>query len=52
MSFGKLRASYGINGNASGIGAYTLQEATVQATATVHSTITEILLISSQNFPT
>ena len=25
MSFGKLRASYGINGNASGIGAYTLQ---------------------------
>ena len=24
MSFGKLRASYGINGNASGIGAYTL----------------------------
>ena len=25
LSFGKLRASYGINGNASGIGAYTLQ---------------------------
>lgn len=25
MSFGKLRASYGINGNASGTGAYTLQ---------------------------
>ena len=25
MAFGKLRASYGINGNASGIGAYTLQ---------------------------
>ena len=25
MDFGKLRASYGINGNASGIGAYTLQ---------------------------
>ena len=25
MSFGKLRASYGVNGNASGIGAYTLQ---------------------------
>ena len=25
MSFGKLRASYGSNGNASGIGAYTLQ---------------------------
>ena len=25
MSFGKLRASYGINGNASGIGAYTLE---------------------------
>ena len=25
MSFGKLRASYGINGNTSGIGAYTLQ---------------------------
>ena len=25
ISFGKLRASYGINGNASGIGAYTLQ---------------------------
>lgn len=27
MSFGKLRASYGMNGNASGIGAYTLQGA-------------------------
>lgn len=25
LSFGKLRASYGVNGNASGIGAYTLQ---------------------------
>jgi TonB-linked SusC/RagA family outer membrane protein len=25
LSFGKLRASYGINGNATGIGAYTLQ---------------------------
>lgn len=25
LSFGKLRASYGLNGNASGIGAYTLQ---------------------------
>lgn len=25
MSFGKLRMSYGVNGNASGIGAYTLQ---------------------------
>lgn len=25
LSFGKLRSSYGINGNASGIGAYTLQ---------------------------
>ena len=25
VSFGKLRASYGVNGNASGIGAYTLQ---------------------------
>ncbi len=53
MSFGKLRASYGINGNASGIGVpIPYREATVQATATVHSTITEILLISSQNFPT
>ncbi len=27
LSFGKLRASYGVNGNASGIGAYTLQGA-------------------------
>ena len=45
MSFGKLRASYGINGNASGIGAYTCREATVQAIAAVHSTITEIRLI-------
>ena len=27
LSFGKLRASFGINGNASGIGAYTLQGA-------------------------
>ena len=45
MSFGKLRASYGINGNASGIGAYTLQGATLQAIAAAHSTITEIRLI-------
>lgn len=25
LSFGKLRFSYGVNGNATGIGAYTLQ---------------------------
>lgn len=31
MSFGKLRASYGINGNASGIGPYTLQGSYVPA---------------------
>lgn len=31
LSFGKLRASYGLNGNASGIGAYTLQGAYANA---------------------
>lgn len=33
LSFGKLRASYGVNGNASGIGAYTLQGAYSSQTA-------------------
>ena len=33
LSFGKLRASYGVNGNASGIGAYTLQGAYSAQTA-------------------